>query len=280
MMIRWKERTNRWVLMVPAIMLAAAVWIFVQGEGEARVLFERAHSHWRASNYPAAAELFQQLADRFPDSSYADDALWEAGLIQYVNLYEVDRARRTFDRLVEAYPESPRAPHAHLKLAEMYKVEMNETEPVILHLRAALRGDLALTERRDVQFELAQNYFLQGDYSRALSIFTTLAASLGDGDLGQWARVRAGTILQILRRYPESVQVLQQVLSRPECPSCQQQARLALVESYEFLDQLSKAIDIARGLDSRYYPQELKDRLLARLSEKRQYYEPRLWKTQ
>lgn len=274
-----RDRTTKWILAVPVLCMVGATWLFVQGEGKPRGIFERARDQWRASDYDTAAELFDDLVKKYPESSYADDALWEGGLVRYLNLYDVDAARHAFERLVEEYPDSPLVSQGHLKLAEIYEIEMNELGQVNFHLRAALLGSLSSMERRSVQFDLAQNYFLLGEYERSLDIFSTLSDSLPAGDLAQWARVRTGTILQVQKRYEESVAVLEEVLVNPECPICRQQARLELIESFEFLDQLPRAIEVASDLDTRYYPPDLKQRLLTRLSEKRQYFEPKLWNT-
>jgi Flp pilus assembly secretin CpaC len=54
-----------------------------------------------------ALDRYKQIAQEFPGSEKADDALFRAGLIAYGYFADLDLAKKVFSQLVERYPESP-----------------------------------------------------------------------------------------------------------------------------------------------------------------------------
>lgn len=65
-----------------------------------------------------AARRFRAYQDEFPNSPYADKALYNA-LAQYVNLGVPHEARQVAATIVEDYPDSPVAPEAERVLAQL-----------------------------------------------------------------------------------------------------------------------------------------------------------------
>ena len=54
-----------------------------------------------------ALDRYKQIAQEFPGSEKADDALFRAGLIAYDYFADLDLAKKVFSQLVERYPDSP-----------------------------------------------------------------------------------------------------------------------------------------------------------------------------
>jgi hypothetical protein len=71
-------------------------------------LVEATHSAAQGQ-IPAALRLLLQLADQFPDSAYADNALFQAAQLSERSGRpdDLDRARELIERLVNRYPDSP-----------------------------------------------------------------------------------------------------------------------------------------------------------------------------
>lgn len=73
----------------------------------------------RLEDASRAAELFQSLADRYPASTLADDALLYAAQLHEEPLADLPRAYRNYRRMVDDFPAGDMAPAARRKVAEL-----------------------------------------------------------------------------------------------------------------------------------------------------------------
>lgn len=267
---------GRWVLLVPFFCFAVAVQLFVQSENEARVLFTRAQNQWRLGNYEAAIEQFELLRKEHPKSDYALGALWEVATIHYFNRYDISNALYHFEKLATEHPESDRAADSHLKAAEIFEIELNEISKAIDHWEQALQTGLADSLSREVSFKLADASFKNDKFAEALLRFYLVIADGQDQHLVNQSRIRIGSIFQLQEKHEKAAEFFGDVLAEGVCDHCRLQAQLGLIETYEHLDRLPEAIEVAESIHEEDYPAPMRDLLLARLSEKRKYYEPTL----
>ncbi|MEE8350242.1 MAG: tetratricopeptide repeat protein [Acidobacteriota bacterium] len=265
----------RWITPLPILFFAASAWIFVETENEVRVQVERAQRQWRAENYREATELYEAVHRDFPGSQYADDALWELGTIYYVNFYDVDRALISFNKLVTQYPDSPLAAEGYLKLAQIHEVELADLPKAIACWNQLLSLDVPLELQRQVRFYIGNAHFKLNQFDQAQVEFGQLMNDGQVGDITDQAQARIGTIMQIQNRHEESVEYFAKVLEKTSCPDCRRTARLGLIESYEFLGELAKAIEVAQTIPTSEFTTQVKEDLIRRLDEKTQYYDPR-----
>lgn len=271
------REANRWVLLLPFISFAIAAWLFVGSEVEARAQFERAKESWRLGRYSEAVEIYRGFLERYQNSEYAPEAVWETATIYYYNLHDINGALRHFENLIAKYPKSPWAAKSHLKLAEIYDRELNELPNALEHWNGAVEtGALSQEELREVRFQIADARFKVSEFDLALDEFKRIIEE-DEGHLAEQARVRIGTILRIRKQFRDANRVFSEILAATECANCRLQAQLGLIESLEFLNQLPEAIEVARSIDTQVYPPEMRQELLDRLFEKRRYYEPGLW---
>lgn len=267
----------RWVLPIPFLLFSGAVWLFVEMENEVRVQVLRSQKQWREENYMEAIEIYESVYEDYPKSQYADDALWEIGTIYYINFYNVDRALLYFRKLVNQYPDSSLATDAYLKLAEIHEVELTDLPQAIDYWSELLTLEAPPDLRRQVYFKMGNAYFKLNQFEEAFQKFQLLMEDGSNDQLAERARARAGTILQIQNQFEKSVDYFNQVLAGPECADCQRTARLGLIESYEFLGELSKAIEVAKTIPISEYPPKEKENLVKRLENKARVYEPQRW---
>ena len=81
-------------------------------------------------------------------------------------------------------------------------------------------------------------------------------------------------ICQIQKNYKQSVGYFKDLFLATDCQDCQLEARFGLIESYEFLGELKKAIQIVQDLPASDYTEQTKKALVARLTKKLRYYRP------
>jgi TolA-binding protein len=273
-----KRVEGRWVLLLPILSFVIGSWYFRSDRSDLKVAMERARDSWRSGAYEEAIQAYLALQSRHPDGEFAPDCLWEAATIYYYNLYDISNAMHYFERLIAEYPQSRQALQSHLKLAEIFDLELNELGSAVDHWEQALQGDLDPETRREVEFKVADAHFRSGRFADAYEEFEKIAASKhADKHTRNEAKLRLGAILQLRKDYPGSIEQFQQVLSSVPCSDCRLQAQLSLIESYEFLDRLPEAIETVKNISPDDYPSEKRQELLDRLLAKRKYYEPGLW---
>jgi len=133
---------------------------------------------------------------------------------------------------------------------------------------------LPLEQRRQIRFYIGNAHFQLNQFEKALGDFEFLMNAGQVDDITDQARARAGTIMQIQNRYEESVEYFSEVLEKTNCSDCRRTARLGLIESYEFLGELSKAMEVAQTIPKSEISTQAKEDLLRRLGEKAKYYDP------
>jgi tetratricopeptide (TPR) repeat protein len=267
----------RFVLLLPVVVFGTGVWLYFQTENEVRVQMAWAQSKWRQGAYEEAIRLYESVSTLYPESRYADDALWEAATIYYYNYYDVNRSLSCFQRLVTRYPGTYLARESHLKLAEINEVALRDPASAVAHWKQALLGDGSIRSRRGTNFKLGDAYLKLDEFEEAERHF---ALVLNDGirdHLTDQTGIRIGTILQIRRDYRESLEYFHHTLRFTECDDCSLRAKLGLIESYEFMDDLPKALEIAESIKATEYPEHLKQTLVKRLTDKNRYYGQKLW---
>ncbi len=81
--------------------------------------FDAAMAVLRQTEFPRAAQLYQQFMRRYPDSGYTPSALYWLGNTHYA-LREYKEAIATYQRLVALAPAHPRVPEAQLAIANCH----------------------------------------------------------------------------------------------------------------------------------------------------------------
>jgi len=237
----------------------------------------QAQARWRVGAFEDAIALYESVSRNYPASRYADDALWEIATIYYFNFYDVNRALSCFQRLASGYPGTPLAKESHLKLAEINEIVLKDVSTAIEHLNEALSEEPSIRLRRVICFKLGSAYLKLDRFDEAQRQFASILRDGVDDHLSDQASIRIGSILQIGRKYEESVPCFMGVLDRTKCKDCKVRAKLGLIESYEFMDDLPKAIAVAKSMEPGEYPEQLKSGLLKRLTDKNRYDGQKLW---
>lgn len=268
---------NKWILASPWLIFGVAVALFSKSENEVWLQFNRAQTSWRAGDYDRAIELYEKVYSQYPRSSYAAEALWELGTLNYINSANVDRALEHFQILVTEYPNSPRSIDAYLMLGEIHDIELQDPAQAIACWRTVLERAVSREQRRRLLFRVGNAYFKQKKFEQARQTYQQLIADGAGDDLAHQANIRLGTIFQLAGAYQKSIPCFRAVLEAGDAHQYRLQAQLGLIESYEFLDDLPAALAVARGIGAEDCPAEMRRDLLARLHEQEKLYGPSKW---
>lgn len=269
---------GRWILLAPVLCLAIGAWYFKADRSDVKVSFERAQGLWREGRFQEAVQAYLKIEKEYPTTRFAPESLWEAGTIYYYSLDDPPSALECFERVVRDYPASRWAGGSRLRIAEIYEMELNEPNHALRWLNEALSEPNPAQAREEIQFRIAEIHFRLNEFGLAFEEFGRLArGEAQDPHRRHLAKLRLGVIHQIRREQEAASRVFVEVLEDEPCGACRLHAQLSLIESYEVLDRLPEAIEVARQIREDDYPEALKQQLLQRLLEKRKYYEPGLW---
>jgi tol-pal system protein YbgF len=86
--------------------------------------YEKALAILREGRYVEAAAAFNQFLEKYPGSTYSDNAYYWLGETYYVTR-DFDHALASFNQLVGSYPMSPKLPGARLKIGYIYYEKQN-----------------------------------------------------------------------------------------------------------------------------------------------------------
>lgn len=88
--------------------------------GSAYALFQKGYAEGLLHNYDKKVETLQHLVSHYPNSDYADDALYEIARAQ---LQRKDNAAAVtaYQQLLTKYPKSNKARQSHLEIAMLYR---------------------------------------------------------------------------------------------------------------------------------------------------------------
>lgn len=268
---------SKWVLVVPFLCFSLASWLFIENEIDLRIQFDRSKEQWREGDYREAIQGYRVILETAPESKFSCEALWEIATIYYYNVYDISNALYYFERLIGSFPESARAVDSRIKLAEIYEFELNEAPKALEHLAVVLNSDSSKLRRLEAKFRWADVQFKLNEFDAALEAFKETVRQAEGEHLAEKSLVRVGTILQVKKQYQAAVKTFEGVLQGEPCSNCRLQAQLGLIESYELMDQIGRAIEVARRIDPALYPDKMRARLIARLEEKQRYYGPEVW---
>ncbi|MFQ5822715.1 MAG: tetratricopeptide repeat protein [bacterium] len=124
-------------------------------------------------DYSRTLGLYQQIIDKFPESSLLDDAIYNKGFL-LEDLGKQEQAIEVFQELIDSFPESRYVPDALMRMAEYYfNPPINNIEEAIALYKKILNYkensiyDAAL-------YRLGWAYYRLSDYPSAISYFTIL----------------------------------------------------------------------------------------------------------
>ncbi len=84
--------------------------------------YETAMRRWNAGDYATAVRMYYAIAKEHPYSSRADDALYWAGVTQFLYLGKTETALETLRLLIKRYPRRDMAPRAQWYIAQIYEL--------------------------------------------------------------------------------------------------------------------------------------------------------------
>lgn len=213
--------------------------------------YEAAMKQWNAGDYPAAVKRYFDLVKEHPSSPKADDALYWAGVTQFLYLGETDKALQTLRLLLKTYPRRDMAPQAQWYIAQIYELGYSDYGRAIEEYRKA--STYANREVREKSlYSVAECLFRVGRIEEAINTWMRQITEFPNGPQSRLAYFRLGTAAFSKGELDISEQYYRKSLEQNPDKELVTKAKFALAECLELGDNQKEALVLYRELEPVY----------------------------
>jgi TolA-binding protein len=217
--------------------------------------FEAATKRWNAGDYQTAVTLYYALVKQHPHSSKADDALYWAGVTQFLYLGETERALQTLRLLLKRYPNRDMAPHAQWYIAQIYELGYNDYDRAIEEYRKAIEYSNREVREKSL-YGLAECLFRAGKIDEAKSTWTQQTTMFPQGPQSRLAYFRLGTAAFSKGEIENAKNFYLKTLDNSTDKELSVKAKFSLAECFEAEDSLSEALNLYKEIEPEYSNRE------------------------
>lgn len=214
--------------------------------------------------YQQALDYYEGIYRRNPTFHLAGQALYQSAEVKNLYLRRYPEALLDYLSLQKSYPdEYLLIRQAQLRIAEIYKNRQRD------YLRAAdeYRKALALgVENPDrIQYEIADSYFRQEAYNRAVDAFAELRRNYPQSSLLAEAGYRVATVYSLLGESEAAIEHFREVMARWPASPYAIESRFGLASVLEERDNLAEALSLLHALRGEYSNAEALERKIEML---------------
>ncbi|NLE01066.1 MAG: tetratricopeptide repeat protein [Fibrobacter sp.] len=122
-------------------------------------------------DYSKALAMYERVTKEYPAFPKLSEAYYQMGTI-YLLMGQLDKTKDAFLRLVEKFPNSPRASGAHFRLAELAYLD-NDYSTAIKHLEKVREDQIDVSNWEMVHYRKGEVYYNIGELDKAVVFFQT-----------------------------------------------------------------------------------------------------------
>jgi TolA-binding protein len=217
--------------------------------------YEAATAKWNAGDYPSAVRMYFSIAKEHPYSARADDALYWAGVTQFLYLGQSEKALQTLRLLLKRYPHRDMAPPAQWYIAQIYELGYNDYGRAVEEYRKAiLYSDPEVREKSF--YNLADCLFRIGKIDEARDVWTRQVAEFPNGPNVKLGYYRLGTAAFSKGELEKSEAFYRKALENNPDRELAIKAKFALAGCLEAGDNLKEALKLYKELEPVYANRE------------------------
>ncbi len=163
-----------------------------------RVLEGLAQSYKAQDKLDRAVETYQRLFREYPESNLARQSIYQIALIQKDHLFHFQEAEKTFQFIIDQWPNSPESVDSELQLGECLIADGRLDEAGQIFQKIVERE-----EKKHNRFwvraltSLSEVFYFMGDFEKAVSELDRLSAKTVTGDGAQEPRLNDGLELRV-----------------------------------------------------------------------------------
>jgi TolA-binding protein len=213
--------------------------------------YEAATKRWNAGDYQNAVKMYFALVKEHPFSTRADDALYWAGVTQFLYLGDTEKALQTLRLLLKRYPRRDMAPSAQWYIAQIYELGYSDYVRAAEEYRKA--AEFSNREVREKSlYSLADNLFRLGKREDARDIWIQQVKEYLNGPQSRIAFYRLGTTAFAKGELENAVSFYNKTLENSTDNELAIKAKYALAECFEAADNLTEALSLYKEIEPVY----------------------------
>ncbi len=217
--------------------------------------YEAAMKRWNAGDYQSAVRMFYSIAREHPYSSRADDALYWAGVTQFLYLGKTDKALETLRLLLKRYPQRDMAPKAQWYLAQIYELGYSDYGKAIEEYRKAVEySDPEVREKS--LYSLADCLFRTGKIDEARDTWTRQINDFPNGPNAKIGYYRLGSTEYSKGDLNKAEAFYRKAIENNTDQELAVKAKFALAGCLESGDRLNEALTLYKEIEPVYSNKE------------------------
>lgn len=217
--------------------------------------YETATKRWNAGDYAAAARKYLALVKEHPYSTRADDALYWAGVTQFLYLGQTEKALETLQLLLKRYPNRDTAPQAQWYIAQIHELGYSDYEQAAVEYRKAVLYSNPEVKEKSL-YSLADCLFRVGKINEAREVWTRQAADFPAGPNLRLAYYRLGTTAFAKGELETAEKFYRKALENNPDQELAVKARFALAGCLEAGDRPKEALSLYKEIEPNYLNKE------------------------
>jgi len=217
--------------------------------------YEAATKRWNAGDYATAARMYFALVKEHPHSSRADDALYWAGVTQFLYLGQTEQALQTLQLLLKRYPRRDMAPQAQWYIAQIYELGYSDYRRAVEEYRKAIEYPDREVKEKSL-YSLADCLFRIGKTDEAREVWMRQVADFPGGPNVKLGYYRLGTTAFSKGELEKAEAFYRKALENNPDSELAVKAKFALAGCLESGDRLTEALKLYKEIEPAYSNKE------------------------
>lgn len=213
--------------------------------------FELATKRWNEGDYQNAVRMYFALVKEHPSSTRADDALYWAGVTQFLYLGETEKALQTLRLLLKQYPQRDMAPAAQWYIAQIYELGYSDYDNAAVEYRKAAEYPNSEVREKSL-YSLADNLFRLGRRDEAWDSWMLQVTEFPNRPQSRFAYYRLGTAAFAKGDLKNAEVFYRKTLENSTDPGLAVKAKYALAGCFEANDKLAEALKLYQEIQPLY----------------------------
>ncbi len=217
--------------------------------------YETATERWNAGDYATAVRMYYTIAKEHPYSSRADDALYWAGVTQFLYLGKTDKALETLRLLLKRYPQRDMAPQAQWYIAQIYELGYSDYGRAAEEYRKAIQYSNPEVREKSL-YSLADCLFRVGKLDEARDAWNRQVTEFPNGPNVKLGYYRLGSTAFSKGELDKAEAFYRKALENNPDQELAVKAKFALAGCLESGDKLNEALTIYKEIEPVYTNKE------------------------
>lgn len=157
-----------------------------------------------------ALDYFKEISRRFPESDFADDAVYLLGKT-YFNLNLADSSKKYLFKMITDYPESKWVPYCIQYLGDIYFNDKDYKKSK-MYYDIALKYKLSKPYLDEIQFKMEYAEFMMGKYKSTLEFYKTFVSNYPENSKVSELFEKIGDIYSVSKRFNEAIKYWEKII--------------------------------------------------------------------